>query len=152
MKVLDRYKTKFTENQGPIGKKTIDKGERIFKELMSDSTENLLLHGDLHNDNILSSQRGWLAIDPKGVIGVREFEIGVYLRNPFYDLPKNSDHRKVETRRISQFAEELNLDKKRIKNWTMVCAVLSLLWSWEDSGSINSLYQQSFELLDEIKV
>jgi streptomycin 6-kinase len=29
----------------------------------------VLLHGDLHQDNILSQGDDWLVIDPKGVIG-----------------------------------------------------------------------------------
>src|SRR5688572_30279789 len=42
-----------------------------------------LLHGDLHHDNILfDTNRGWVAIDPKGVVGEREYEVGAALRNP----------------------------------------------------------------------
>jgi streptomycin 6-kinase len=29
----------------------------------------VVLHADLHHFNILSSERGWIAIDPKGVTG-----------------------------------------------------------------------------------
>ena len=28
------------------------------------------LHGDLHHDNVILGPRGWLAIDPKGVLGI----------------------------------------------------------------------------------
>lgn len=69
--------------------------------------ETFLLHGDLYPDNILSSQRGWLVIDPKGVIGEREFELAAFLRNPIYDFPKGSDYKKLEKRRILQFAQEI---------------------------------------------
>ena len=43
-----------------------------------------LLHGDLHHYNVLSDRaRGWCAIDPKGVVGELEYELGAALRNPF---------------------------------------------------------------------
>jgi len=41
----------------------------------------VVLHGDLHHFNILSSGDRWLAIDPKGIIGEPEFEPAAYLEN-----------------------------------------------------------------------
>lgn len=41
-----------------------------------------VLHGDLHHDNILQdSCLGWIAIDPKGVIGPRIFDCGRFIHN-----------------------------------------------------------------------
>lgn len=38
---------------------------------------------DLQHYNVLfDDARGWLAIDPKGVVGEVEYEIGAILRNP----------------------------------------------------------------------
>jgi streptomycin 6-kinase len=44
---------------------------RTLKEhlLAKMSALPVLLHGDLHQDNILSQGDDWLVIDPKGVIG-----------------------------------------------------------------------------------
>ncbi|MDP1615246.1 MAG: aminoglycoside phosphotransferase family protein, partial [Methylococcales bacterium] len=53
------------------------------EELLLSQGEQVLLHGDLHHYNILQHQEAWLAIDPKGVVGEREFEIGAFLRNPW---------------------------------------------------------------------
>jgi streptomycin 6-kinase len=51
--------------------------------LCSSQRYRRLLHGDLHHGNVLhDSERGWVAIDPKGVLGEPEYEIGVALRNP----------------------------------------------------------------------
>ncbi len=44
------------------------------------------MHGDFHHFNILSSERGWLVIDPKGVIGPAGYEVGPLLINPWGDL------------------------------------------------------------------
>src|SRR5262245_24595375 len=58
--------------------------QRLYSELCGSQTRPRLLHGDLHHYNVLfDSHRGWLAIDPKGVIGELEYEVGAALRNPY---------------------------------------------------------------------
>lgn len=147
-KAFDRYKEKFSSATGPVPQWMFDKAERIFKE--PNSTKTFLLHGDLHSDNILSSERGWLVIDPHGVIGEPEFELAAFLRNPIYDFPKGSDYKKLETQRIIQFAQELGFDKQRILNWAFAGAVISILWFLEDEGSSKDIYIQNAEILHEI--
>jgi len=150
-KAFDRYKTKFLKTSGPVPKYIFDRAEGIFKEHTKDNKEQVLLHGDLHSDNILSSQRGWLVIDPKGLIGEREFELGAYLRNPVYDYPKGSNYKKLEKERTIQFSEELGFDKQRILNWAFACAVISILWFLEDEDKFSNIYLQNAELLNEIR-
>jgi streptomycin 6-kinase len=144
-KAFERY------TDGPIPRQLFDKAEGIFKEYLHDKKDVVLLHGDLHNDNILLSRRGWLIIDPKGVVGEPEFETTAFLRNPYYDLPKDSNYKKAEINRIIQFAEELGFDRRRILNWAFVGAVLSMLWFLEDEKKFSDLYLRNAELLNEIK-
>lgn len=151
-KVFDRYKEKYSINDGPIPKEFFDLGEGIFKEFLQDKKEQVVLHGDLHSDNIISSERGWLVIDPKGVIGEKEFELGAYLRNPYYDFLKGCDYKKIEAARISQFAEELGFEKERIRGWALVCAIISLLWFLEDEGTVNEIYLRNAELIRNLKL
>jgi len=41
------------------------------------------LHGDLHHDNVLDfDERGWLAIDPHGLLGERTFDYANIFTNP----------------------------------------------------------------------
>lgn len=150
--VFDKYKEKFALAKGPIPQWMFEKAERIFRDSASDTTKAVLLHGDLHSDNILSSHRGWLVIDPHGVIGEPEFELAAFLRNPIYDFPKGSDYKKLETQRILQFAEELGFDKQRILDWAFAGAVISILWFLEDEGTSKEIYVQNAELLNEIKL
>lgn len=151
-KAFDRYKEKFSDDSGPVPTWMFNKAETIFKEFPKDEKEHVLLHGDLHSDNILLSERGWLTIDPKGIIGEREFELGAYLRNPLYDFPKGSDYKNLEASRIMQFSEELGFDKKRVLDWAFACAVISLLWFLEDENYFKEIYVQNAELLNEIKL
>lgn len=149
-KIFDRY-TEKTKNEGSVPKELVDLGKGIFRDFLSENKKQYLLHGDLHNDNILSSNRGWLVIDPKGIIGEREFELGAFLRNPYYDLPKNCNHKELETRRILQFAEELNFDQERIRLWALANSIISMLWFWEDEGKVSDIYLGNAQLIKSIK-
>jgi streptomycin 6-kinase len=89
----------------------------MFAELAASQGPRCLLHGDLHQTNILwDEQRGWLAIDPKGVIGEPAYEFGAALRNPDVGLAD---------RRIHIIAERTGLDRERVAGWAYAQAVLS---------------------------
>lgn len=151
-KAFTRYSAKYSQKSGPVPRKLFERGEEIFNEYLKEKKEQVLLHGDLHSDNILSSDRGWLVIDPKGIIGEAEFELGAYLRNPYYDYPKGSDYKKLETDRILQFSEELGFDKERLRNWAFACAVISLLWFLEDENNFKDIYVRNAELIKELNL
>ena len=55
----------------------------VAQRLLAAEHESTVLHGDLHHDNVLHSVRGWLAIDPKGLIGERTYEVANLLGNPW---------------------------------------------------------------------
>lgn len=151
-KIFDRYIEKDLNSSGLVPRDLVDLGKGILTEFLQEEKEQCLLHGDLHNDNILQSNRGWLVIDPKGLVGEREFELGAYLRNPYYDLPQNSDYPAIETRRIIQFADELGFDRERIRLWALACTIISMLWFWEDEGKVSETYLRSAELIRSIKI
>lgn len=143
------YKKKFDLQTGPIVSNWIERAEDVFIQY-SKQEDQVLLHGDLHNDNILSSDRGWLIIDPKGVIGDPVYDIGTYLRNPIADFPKGTDYKKVLIRRIDQIASEMKIDKQRIIDWTFANAVISLLWFLEDEKKVNEVYLRNAEMIEKI--
>ncbi|MBU0974580.1 aminoglycoside phosphotransferase family protein [Patescibacteria group bacterium] len=151
-KAFERYEKKYGVKSGPVPKKLFDLGEGIFKEFLQEKRQQYLLHGDLHSENIISSQRGWIVIDPKGIIGEREFELGAYLRNPYYDFPNESNYEDLESRRILQFSEELGFDKERIRKWALACAIISILWFLEDEGTFKEIYVRNAELLNNLKI
>lgn len=94
----------------------------------------VLLHGDLHQHNILSAVRQpWLGIDPKGVVGEAEYEVGAFMRNRVLHA---SNPETLLARRLDQFADELGFDRERILGWSLAQAVLAAWWSFEDSGHV----------------
>ena len=56
--------------------------------LLDDPHEIGVLHGDIHHGNILDfGERGWLAIDPKRLVGERGFDYANIFCNPDLDDP-----------------------------------------------------------------
>ena len=129
---LKKLRVRFGGGTGPFPPRLVTIAESLFAELLSSSESPVLLHGDLHHFNILSTKRGgWLAIDPKGVSGERAYEAGAFLRNPHPAIFMDA---RIQRRRVEILAGELGLDEHRILAWGVAQAVLSAWWSFEDSG------------------
>ncbi len=104
----------------------------VYAELCDSMGELAVLHGDLHHENMLRSGHGWLAIDPKGVVGEREYDTGALLRNPYPELLDRPHPTRTLKRRADQLAEALQLDRARIAAWAWVQAALAAAWAVED--------------------
>ena len=119
---------------GPLPDDHVLNAASLAKELLL-SPQKTLLHGDLHHLNILQGENeSWVAVDPKGVIGEKSFEVGALLLNPVPDLVRWPDLKAVQKKRLLILAEELNLEQDRLTAWSYVRAVLSAVWSVEDGG------------------
>jgi streptomycin 6-kinase len=70
----------------------------------------------------------------------------VAIRSPAITRPE-----RVTARRVDQFAEELGLDRKRVRDWGMSQAVLSVWWDIEDTGHVSDDMLACAELLAAIK-
>lgn len=103
-------------------------------EKLWDSTESLyLLHGDLHHENIiLDEEQGWLAIDPKGVIGDKAFEAARFLHNPYPDFINYKQPLNITKQRVQIISESLKVDPQRILSWSFIDCILSASWSIEE--------------------
>lgn len=124
----------FDGGTGPFPAHLIDIAEHLFPELLASSGPPVVLHGDLHHENVLSAQDGrWLAIDPKGVVGEREFEVYALLRNPLGWPCAQSDLPRQLARRLDQVADCLDLDRERMRLWSVAQCVLSAWWDYSDS-------------------
>ncbi len=112
----------------------VDRALGIFSDLAASQTAPVLLHGDLHHDNVLlDDARGWLAIDPKGVVGEPVYEIGAALRNPTEDTAFFAAPAIIE-RRSRIVSERLGFDPDRVLGWAFAQAVLSAIWAIEDGA------------------
>lgn len=124
----------YSINDKNLPTRLLKKAQTLSQCLLISQATPVVLHGDLHHDNILfSEERGWLAIDPKGFLGEPLYEAGAFIRNPFPEVLKYNNLQSILTRRIDFFAELFDAEKKRLKEWCFVQAVLSACWSAEDN-------------------
>lgn len=96
----------------------------ILRALPATQGEQVLLHQDLHGWNVLATQREpWLVIDPKPLVGEREFGLAPIIRST-----ELGDGRPAMLRRLDRLTEELGLDRERACLW---CIAQSVAWSTE---------------------
>ncbi len=138
---FERLRHRFNGGTGPMPEKLVETAELLSSELLAENKDEALLHGDFHHFNVLESEHGWLAIDPKGVVGPKGYEVGPFLINPVPDFlnggnpracPERSRRAQTE-KRIAILSEMLSMERERIRSWGLCHAVLSAWWSIEDN-------------------
>ena len=79
---FDRY---LAGGDDTISKEVVIRARDDYETLCQSQSQTRLLHGDLHHENVVyDDSRGWVAIDPKGVTGEIEYQLGAGLRNPHH--------------------------------------------------------------------
>jgi len=132
---LKKLRPLFGGRTGPFPEKSFAVAEGLIRDLFAEPRPQVLLHGDFHHDNILRSGRGWLVIDPKGVFGPAEYEVGPLLINPYdVTLEEGEAIRRTE-RRIAILSERLGFEPQRLRAWAICHSVLSSFWDMAEDGS-----------------
>lgn len=105
------------------------RGAAIAEALLDAPGQICALHGDMHHENVrFKDGRGWLAFDPKGVIGERTFDTANTLCNPwgFPELTENEDR----LLRIADIlARTMGVELGRLLRFGFAYACLSTSWS-----------------------
>jgi streptomycin 6-kinase len=100
------------------------------ERLLASPRDVVPLHGDIHHDNILDfGPRGWLAIDPKGLIGERAFDFANLFRNPGPDVALAPGRFE---RQVALVAEAAGLERQRLLDWILALCGLSAAWRIAD--------------------
>jgi streptomycin 6-kinase len=108
----------------------------IADSLLSSQTDIRPLHGDLHHDNIVSGgSRGWLAIDPQGLVGDPAYDVANIFGNPEGAFPEIIDERRI-LRLTSLFASVIGCSEEKVLRYAIAHAGLSICWSLEDGDRI----------------
>jgi streptomycin 6-kinase len=99
----------------PCERRLLDEVIDLLETLSGSQGEQVLLHQDLHGDNVLAAEREpWLVIDPKPLVGEREFSVAPILR----DWELGHSRREV-LERLDRLTSELGLDRERTAGWTV---------------------------------
>jgi streptomycin 6-kinase len=110
----------------------------VASELLQSPRKSSVLHGDLHHGNILNfGPQGWLAIDPKGLVGESSFDYTPLFWNP--DLADSQCRIAVRQdtfdRRIEIVARASKIDTRRLLSWVLAASGLSAAWLVADEVS-----------------
>ncbi|MGA9594947.1 MAG: aminoglycoside phosphotransferase family protein [Acidimicrobiia bacterium] len=109
----------------PFERRLLDAAIETLTELAASQGEQVLLHQDLHGDNILAAQREpWLVIDPKPLVGEREFGLSPVIRS--YEFGHSRDQ---VICRLDRLTDELGLDRERSRLWAFGHAIA---WGFEN--------------------
>ena len=98
-----------------IERRLVDAAVDALRSLSASQGEQVLLNQDLHGDNVLAAEREpWLVIDPKPLVGEREFAAAPIVRS--FELgPSRAD----VLYRLDRLTSELGLDRERARGWTI---------------------------------
>ena len=102
------------------------RGAALAERLLADPRDVRVLHGDIHHRNIRQSARGWLAFDPKGVVGERTYDCANTLCNPAMTDLVHNEARLLTNAAI--LADELDIELPRVLAFTYVYACLNASW------------------------
>lgn len=111
----------------------------IAADLLADPREVVPLHGDVHHDNVLDfGPRGWLAIDPQGLMGERGFDYANIFTNPDLSDPTRpvATEPGVFEQRFRIVTKASGLDPQRLLQWITAWCGLSASWFLGDGDPL----------------
>ncbi|MFD7326102.1 aminoglycoside phosphotransferase family protein [Streptomyces sp. NPDC059875] len=96
------------------------------EELVAHSPETLLLHGCFRQGKVLAGDRApWLAVGPEPLVGERAYDLARLVRDRVEDLVAASAGASAARRRVNKLADSLEVDRERLRGWTLFRAVES---------------------------
>ncbi len=104
----------------PFEPSLLDEAIAALAELPSTQGEQVLLHQDLHAENVLRAQREpWLVIDPKPLVGEREFGLAPVVRS--FEFGHSREH---VVARLDRLSDALGVDRERARRWA-ICQTIA---------------------------
>ncbi|CAM5375077.1 aminoglycoside phosphotransferase family protein [Streptomyces pilosus] len=104
----------------------VDAALTAREELLADPPEHRLLHGTFRQSKVLAGERTpWLAVGPDPVVGEHAFDLARLVRDRVEDLIAQPSGATTTRRRVKRLAESLDVDRERLRGWTLFRAVES---------------------------
>jgi streptomycin 6-kinase len=112
---IDDLPEQWEQSGRAIERRLVDTAVDALRSLSESQGEQVLLNQDLHGDNVLAAEREpWLVIDPKPLVGEREFAVAPIVRS--FELGSS----KADVLyRLDRLTSELGLDRERARGWTI---------------------------------
>ncbi len=118
-----------------VPRRLADRAASLAGTFASDpQTDGVLLHTDLHFDNVLAADRlPWLAIDPKPVSGDPCFEVAPLLWNRWSEIAAADKIRAAILDRLYTVADAAELGEDRVRDWVLVRQMVNVMWELESA-------------------
>jgi streptomycin 6-kinase len=116
-----------------VPRRLVDHATSLARTFASDpGTDGVLLHTDLHFDNVLGATREpWLAIDPKPLSGDPCYEVAPLLWNRWEEVTASGGVRAAILDRLFTVVDAAELDEDRVRDWVVVRQMVNVLWGLE---------------------
>ncbi len=162
-KAFGELRRRFDGKTGPFPETLIARAAATFALPVA---QPVLLHGDFHHDNVLKTEprkqdreeisphsdlNSWVMIDTKGIAGEMLADVGPILYNPLAYIDHHPDLLAVTRRRVAILSEELHAERDLIIEWGLAMAMLSAVWSLDDSTEGWHMTLHLAEILSELK-
>lgn len=149
-------KVRKNDKVDPVTLTFVDEAESMFSEIKSWDCPPMLLHGDLHHKNILQKQDGsWVAIDPKGVVGVACMESARFITCHMEFVTGETERVHHLDDMITVFSKKFGESKWRIAVCLFVLCVVSVCWRYDEvnpeQDSLATAINECKFVLDYIK-
>lgn len=134
--LTDNFASLFVEaraDRTARGHSQFEEAAKVADRLLANQKDVRPLHGDIHHENILLGERGWLAIDAKGVLGDPAFDIANLFYNPMESELRTSPARAVSMATI--LSRELACDIEKVLDYAFAFSALSASWHIEDGNA-----------------
>jgi len=130
-----RHVAPLLRGDGVLPRRMAERTAGLVDDLLSDpACDATLLHGDLHNENVLHTLPGsdrppWLAIDPHAMAGHRGFELQPLLHNRRDELGTGSAFRYLVRRRVEVTCDAAGIDEDEALAWSYVHTAVKAGWA-----------------------
>jgi streptomycin 6-kinase len=122
----------------PLPRRQVEHALSLARDLVTDpATDGTLVHADAHGGNVLAADREpWLVIDPKPLSGDPHYEPAPLLWNRWSEVLADPwGVRGAIRRRLDASVDALGLDWDRARDWVVVRAAVTALWTLEDAAA-----------------
>ncbi|MGW8377862.1 aminoglycoside phosphotransferase family protein [Streptomyces sp. ODS28] len=106
----------------------VDEALELRGALVADEPERVLLHGDFRQGAVLAAdaeRARWLTVGPEPLVGERAFDLARLVRDRLHDLVASPGGPAATRRRLTKLADSLDVDRERLRGWTLYRAVES---------------------------
>jgi streptomycin 6-kinase len=117
----------------PFEREMVRRAVELFSTLGPTQGDRVLLHGDLHLASLALADDRRVLIDPRPLVGEREFDAASLVRDTPNELIADvHDGRRRVRERLQTLVDELGCNASRLKHWAFATAVDQAVWSAEN--------------------